>query len=290
MRYGTRRQSALALLLVVGLLHVPGSEARDRPIRTIEPGKRKYLVYNVSLTSVFTLISARVQQHVLRPKDVARDLLIGAAAGLSFYQAKRITGIGRTTEGWLLANVTASAVENTASGEHPMGRVGYTVGPFRLRFATPLARKAIANIEADWSVAETAFMVEGRRKGDHFHIRHGLIAIDRDTPWPTKDVAGGFFGGLTNGVFPGLAPGQPSVTWSHEMVHAIQVQQLDSVEPSVHVFGSSDPSQPRRLFAFRNVRLGFIQMLNAPTFRRPYTERWGEVEAYGLAQRTPVYP
>ena len=66
---------------------------------------------------------------------------------------------------------------------------------------------------------------------------------------------------------------------------------MDSIEPSIFVFGgAANPSQPRRLFAFRNIRLGFIYILNAPTFRRPYVERWGEVEAYGLAQRTPVHP
>lgn len=282
-----RRSFAFHLILIALVLAPDLAEARDRQIRPVEPDKGKYLAYNVSLTSIFTLISARVQHHAVTPREGVRDLLIGAAAGFSFYQAKRITGAGRTTEGWLLSNATASVVENTASGDHPFGRAGYTIGPFRLRFATPFARRVVANIEADWSVAETVFMIKGRHEGDHFRIRHGLIAIDRDTPWPTNDVPGGHFYGLTNGVFPGVAPDQPSVLWSHEMVHAVQVQQLDSVEPSIHDF-APDSSEPRRFFAFRNVRLGFIHMLNAPTFRRPYDQRWGEVEAYGLAQRTAV--
>ena len=281
------RRCALYLTVIAMVLAPVLVEAQHGPAVPIQPDKRKYLAYNISLTPIFTLISARVQHHVVTSREAGWDLLIGAAAGLSFYQAKRITGAGRTTEGWLLSNATASVVENTAGGERPLGSVGYTVGPFRLRFATPLAKRAAANIEADWSAAETFFMIKGRHQADHFRVRHGLIAIDRDTPWPTNDVATGHFGGLTHGVFPGVAPGQGSVTWSHEMVHAIQAQQLDSVEPSILDL-AGDPSGPRRLFAFRNVRLGFVQMLNWPLSRRPYAKRWEEVEAYGLAQRTPV--
>lgn len=284
-----RRPIALALVIALALLSAPALEARDRPIREIEPNKRKYLAYNIGLTSVFTLVTAMVQHQSRSPRDAVRLLLIGSGAGFTFYEAKRIAGFGRTTVGWLLANGASTIVENTTSGEHVFGRIGYTVGPFRLRFATPLARTAVANIEADWSLAETVFLVMARREGDHVRVRRGLIAVDRDTPWHTKDLQGGLFGGRTFGVFPGVAPDQGDVTWSHEMVHAIQDQQLDSVEPPVYTFGGAlDQTKPRPLFAFRHVRLGFIHLLNAPDFRRPYDERWGEVEAYGLAQRRPV--
>jgi hypothetical protein len=149
----------------------------------------------------------------------------------------------------------------------------------------------VANIEADWSLAETAFFAAARRDANHVRLRNGLIAINRDTPWKTNDQANGLFGGSTSGVFPGVAPNQGDITWAHEMVHVVQGQQLDSVEPSVYTFGpDTDSGKNRRLFAFRHVRLGFSHLLNAPTFRRPYTERWMEVEAYGLAQRTPVHP
>jgi hypothetical protein len=277
---------SVAAVLLIAMLAAPVAEAADD-----RPNKQKYLVWNVGLTSVFTLFSARVQQH--RPfmaRDILKYLGIGAASGFSFYEAKRIVGADRTTEGWLLANATASVVENAASGERAFGRIGYTVGPLRLRFATPLAQQAVATVEADWSLAETALLTRGRLVGDHFRVRHGLIAIDRDTPWPTTALGGKPFYGLTNGVFPGVAPGHDAFVWPHEMVHVVQDLQLDSVEPSVHVFGGSlDRQQPRRFFAFRNVRLGFTYALNAPTFLRPYQEHWNEVEAYGLAQRTPVF-
>ena len=95
-----------------------------------------------------------MQHEVHSGIDAINHFLIGAGAGMSYYQAKRLTGGGRVTAGWLLTNATASVVENTASGEHPFGRFGYTVGPLRFRVATPMTRKAIAKVEADWSLAE----------------------------------------------------------------------------------------------------------------------------------------
>src|SRR6059058_5977532 len=132
-------------------------EARPRTIRLVQPDKHKYLAYNVGLTSVATLITAVVQHRVSSPLDAARFLLIGSGAGAAFYEAKRLAGADRTTEGWLVANAASTVIENTTSGERLLGRLGYTIGPFRLRFATPLARTGVANIEADWSLAETAF-------------------------------------------------------------------------------------------------------------------------------------
>jgi hypothetical protein len=282
-----RRLSAVSLL--IALLSASVLEARVRPINEVQPGRRKYALYNIGLTSVFTLASALVQHQKHSARDVVRYLLIGAGAGFSFYEAKRITGGGRTTEGWLLANAVASVVENTTSGEHPFGRIGYTVGPLRFRFATPLARNAVATIESDWSLSETRSLIKALRQGDHIRVRHGLIAVDRDTPWHTSDLPGGLFGGRTFGVFPGVAPGQGDITWQHEMVHVIQDQQLDSVEPPVYTFGGTlEPSKPRSLFAFRHIRFGFIHVLDEPELRRPYNRRWNEIEAYGLAQHKPV--
>jgi hypothetical protein len=245
-----RPSIAVVFSLLLAFFSVAVVEARDRLIQRVQPDKGKYLTYNVGLTSVFTLVGAMVQHQVKSPRDIARHLLAGAGAGAGFYEAKRIAGAGRTTEGWIIANAVSTVVENTVSGERAFGRIGYTVGPFRIRFATPFAKKAVARVEADWSVAETIFLVLARHDGDHVRIRHGLIAVDRDTPWPTKDL-NGFFGGRTNGVFPGVSPGQPSTTWWHETIHAIQCQQIDSLEPPAFPLdGNPDRPAPQRLFAF----------------------------------------
>jgi len=62
------------------------------------------------------------------------------------------------------------------------------------------------------------------------------------------------------------------------------------MEPPLRTFGeAANGTTPSRLFAFRHIRLGFVQLLDSLDYLRPYQERWGEVEAYGLAQRRPVF-
>jgi hypothetical protein len=263
------------------------SEARDRPIELVGVDRAKLVAYNVGLTSLFTLVSAIAQREVHSWRDAARCFLIGSGAGYSFYQAKRIAGQGRTTEGWILANLTTSVVENTSSGEHPFGTVGATAGPVRLRVATPFGRKAVARFELDASIAETVFLVQALREGDDVRVRDGLIAVDRDTPWPDPDRDGYTFSGRTYGVFAGISPEAEATTWRHEVVHAIQNQQMDSVEPSLYTRDRNRTAH-RRLFVFRHVRGGSLHLANVSTYQRPYAERWGEVEAYALAERTRV--
>ncbi|MEO8383051.1 MAG: hypothetical protein ABI779_25565 [Acidobacteriota bacterium] len=73
------------------------------------------------------------------------------------------------------------------------------------------------------------------------------------------------------------------------MIHAARFQQMDSVEPPLYVFGGkADASRPLRIFAVRNIRIGYTHILDIPTYKRPYKERWIEVEAYALVERTPV--
>lgn len=281
-----RRLAALVLALSCARIAAAGDVDRAK-IRN----------YNIALTPVFTLASAIVQHRVHSVRDALYQLGFGAAAGASYYEAKRMTGSGRATAGWLLTNATASVVENVTSGEHPIGRFGYTVGPFRLRFATPYARQAIARIEMDWSLAETIDFGQALREFHQFGFRNGILATDRDRDcWPNPDLNGAFYCGVTYGVFPGVTKHLPStlrkepeVLWHHELIHAEQSQQLDSVEPPIYTFGGGrDPSRPLRFFAVRHVRVGFTQALDIPTYNRPYEERWGEIEAYAFAERTPV--
>ena len=275
-----------AITVLIALLIATVAEARDRPIR-YELHRRKILAYNISLTSFFTLVSAIVQGHVKSTPRAIYTFLIGSAAGAGFNEAKRLAGSGKTTQGWLLANAAASVVENTTGGKHPFGRLGYTVGPMRFRIATPLVRdKRSARIEMDWSVAETIDLGFAIGHSDHLRLRDGLIATDRDNKWPSPNNIFGGFDGATYGVFPGVSPGQAGI-WSHEVVHAIQSQQMDSVEPPLCTL-HDDNSGPRRLFAFRHIRLGWAQALNLTTYTRRYQRQWNEVEAYADAQKTPV--
>jgi hypothetical protein len=288
------RQRLIALAIASITLIVPQASARDHEIHA-DFDRQKIRNYNIVLTPLFSLVSAVVQGRVHSLRDAGYQLAVGTAAGTSYYEAKRLIGNGHATAGWLLTNATASAIENAASGERLLGRFGYTVGPFRFRIATPLARKAIARIEMDWSLSEIASFAKALSQFNRLSLRNGIIATDRDTCWPDPDIKGHFFCGRTYGVFSGLAPlpntvhEKRSTLWHHEMIHAAQSQQMDSVEPPVYSFGGEPrASGPLRLFAVRNVRLGYTHILDIPTYKRPYQERWNEVEAYALAERTPV--
>jgi hypothetical protein len=282
-----RRLVVVALVL---LLCASSADAgRDRPIELERANHTKMRAFNVGITAFFTVFSAMRQGQIKSWRDVPRYLLIGSGAGAAFYEAKRLAGRGNTTAGWLIANATTSVVENTTAGEHPVGRIGYTVGPLRLRVATPYVRKGVARVDADWSLAETVFLGAALLEGERIRVRNGLIAVDRDTPWPDPDNPDNEFFGRAFGVFPGVVRGVPPVTWHHEIVHVIQNQQMDSVEFPVRTWGRERaPDEARPLFALRHVRLGWTHIANAVTYKRDYGERWGEVEAYWLAEGKPV--
>lgn len=276
------------VIIFILLLFAFSAAARDRPIELERPNHTKMRAYNVGITAFFAVFSAMRQGQIKSWRDVPRHLLIGGGAGAAFYEAKRMTGDGRKTAGWLLANAASSVIENAAEGEHLAGRFGYTVGPFRLRVATPYARKGVAIIDADWSIAQTGFLAVALSEGDSVSIRNGLIAVDRETAW---DLDGRHPEGVAFGVFPGVIPGAARTTWQHEMVHAIQSQQFDAVEPPQWTFGRERaPGERRPLFRLRHIRPGYTHLLDLTQDRRDYEDRWGEVEAWWLAEETPVHP
>jgi hypothetical protein len=110
------------------------------------------------------------------------------------------------------------------SGEWLLGRFGYTLGPVRLRVATPYARRAIARIELDWSLAETVSLGKVLSEFDHFGFRNGIIATDRDTCWPDPDIQGHFFCGRTYGVFAGVVRGAVARGRSYALAERTPVQ------------------------------------------------------------------
>lgn len=281
-----RRFVVVTLMLL--LLASPADAGRDRPIELERANHTKMRAFNVGITAFFTVFSAMRQGQIRSWRDVPRYLLIGSGAGAAFYEAKRLAGRGNPTAGWLIANATTSVIENTTSGEHPIGRVGYTVGPLRLRVATPYARTGVATIDADLSVAQAINLGYALDEGDSVSIRNGLIATNRDTPWEGDD--GRFYGGNTYGVFPGVTPDAPRSTWHHEVIHVIQQQQIDSIEVPLLSLGLSlgKTSAKRPLFTLRHLRAPWTHGVNLLTYERPYKERWGEVEAYWLAEETPV--
>lgn len=255
---------ALAVTLVL-LLALPARAVDRQQIATI----------NVAATSLFTFLGCLVQKRITTRGDAARCFSAGAVAGAGFYQAKRLAARGDIATGWLVANAATSLVENTTAGEHPLGRIGYTFGPFRLRVATPLDRARESYVDLDVSVAETGYLFRAVQDADDFDVRDGLLWFETRNRLTEDDVV---FNGYTWGIYPGTWSRAGASTWRHEAVHAVQALQLDSVEPPALTAQRS--SRPLRI---RHVRLGTVNVAdNLLSGRASYDDRWVEIEAYRL--------
>lgn len=260
----------VAALVLAILIAAPLPAADRQRIATI----------NVAATSLFTYLGCVVQKKVHHARDAAKCFGIGAAAGAGFYQAKRAAAHGDVTRGWLIANAASSLVENTTAGEHPLGRLGYTLGPMRLRVATPFDREHASLVDLDVSIAEAAFLVRAIGDADDIDVRDGMIWYETKRP----DVVDGVvFHGYTWGIFPGTWSGARESTWNHEAVHAVQALQLDSVDPPLLTFPRGS-----RWLRLRHIRAGAVNLGdNLYHGQRPYPERWVEIEAYRLTVDRP---
>ena len=245
------------------------------PSRAVD--RQQIATINVAATSLFTFLGCLVQKKVITRRDAARCFSVGAVAGAGFYQAKRLAARGDIATGWLVANAATSLVENTTAGEHPLSRIGYTFGPFRLRVATPLDRARESYVDLDVSVAETGYLFRAIEDADDFDVRDGLLSFETDERIREGDVV---FNGYTWGIYPGAWRFAEDTTWNHEAVHAVQALQLDSVEPP-----ALTAQRSRRPFRIRHVRLGTVNVTDNVVWQRAsYDDRWVEIEAYRLTE------
>jgi hypothetical protein len=244
--------------------------------------RQQIAAINVAATSLFTFVGcavhAKLQKKSLTRSDAARCFGVGSVAGVGFYQAKRLVARGDITTGWLAANVATSLVENTTAGEHPLGRIGYTFGPLRLRVMTPLDRARESYVDIDVSAVETMFLVRAIGDADDIDVRDGMIAFETIEPIVEDDVV---YHGYTWGIFPGVWRGADQFTPRHEAVHAVQSLQLDSIEPPLLTFRRS-----RRAVRLRHIRAGALNLtdniFNAQVL--DYEDRWAEIEAFRLTE------
>lgn len=242
--------------------------------------RQRIATLNIAATSAFTfagcLVQARMQKRPMTRRLAGRCAAAGAVAGTGFYQAKRLAADGHITTGWILANLSSSLVENTTAGEHPLSRIGYTFGPFRLRLATPADVQRESLVDVDVSVTETGFLVRAIGDADDIDVRDGMIWFETRAPQTENGVT---FHGYTWGIYPGAWSGARESTWRHEAVHAMQSLQLDSVDPPALTLHRKP--RPVRL---RHVRLGALNFVDNVSFANfvSYEDRWGEIEAYRL--------
>lgn len=240
--------------------------------------RQKIAALNVVSTSAVSYLGCLVHAKLTKaPPKHARCLAAGAIGGAGYYQAKRLAGDGHITTAWLLANLTSSVVENTTAGEHPLGRIGYTFGPLRLRVATPLDRARESYLDVDVNVAETGYLARAFIDADDVDIRDGMIWYE--TEEPEVDEQGRVVHGFTWGLFPGVWSGAHQQTRNHEAVHAVQSMQLDAVEPPALTL-----DRERRMVRVRYLRLGAVNVTeNLSSQLMPYEDRWVEIEAYRFA-------
>ena len=241
--------------------------------------RQKIAALNIASTSLVTWAGCLVHAKLTRmPPRHARCLAAGAAGGVGFYQAKRMAGDGHITTAWLLANLTSSVVENTTAGEHPLARVGYSVGPLRMRLATPFDRNHESLLDIDLNAAEVIYLARAVNDADDVDIRDGMIWYETDDP--DVDEEGRVVHGFTWGLVPGVWKGAARSVWNHETVHAVQALQLDSVEPPALTL-----DRERRPVRVRYLRLGALNLAdNLSAQLVPYDERWVEIEAYRFAE------
>ena len=264
------RVSLLTVLLCAAAV---GAAADDRT---------SIVLWNVGGQAGMTLGSAAIQHKIHGWRDLWRCLSAGSISGLGIYEAKSLVGRNHPTRGWILANVAGSLSENAAAGRHPLGQIGYTVGPMRLRVSMPrLDRYARSWMAADVSVFQTVALLDSISNSGTPRFRDGLIAFERPLRSDDTHI------GKTVGVFPSVFVDE-RIVWLHEFTHAVQSLQIEIPEPPSpwrRMRFDRGPAAQKRVFVLEQIKIGMFNFGNALyVASRPYEKRWPEIEAVRLTE------
>jgi hypothetical protein len=260
----------IAILMIAWLL-MPAAEAQAVSEKSIVLG-------NVVGSGVTALARGLLQGEVHGFKDVVKLLTYGAASGFGFYEAKKQVAAGRTFSGVLLANLSASVIDNVTSGEGPLSYIGFTLPLVRLEIATPLARQNRSLLRFTVSPRDAISLALAFSKSDRVSLRGGMLSFEADAP-----LAAGVRGWAYS-IFPTVLSGQPDSVYCHEMVHVVQSLQLMAASPEPMVHGYRRENGKAKLLDFAGVRLQAIGLANDLTLAKfqSYTKYWKEAEAYSL--------
>jgi hypothetical protein len=265
-----KKTMAIVILMVVWML-MPSARLQAVQEKTVVLG-------NVIGSSLTTLVRGLIQGEVHGFKDVAKLLTYGAASGFGFYEAKKQVAAGRTFSGILLANLSASVIDNVTSGEGPFSYIGFTLPLVRLEIATPLARQNRSLLRFTVSPRDVISLALAFSKSDRVSLRGGMLSFEADTP-----LAAGVRGWAYS-IFPTVLAGQPDSVYRHEMVHVVQSLQLMAASPEPMVHGYRRERGKAKLLDFAGVRVQAIGLANDLTLAKfqAYDEYWKEAEAYQL--------
>ena len=265
-----KKTTAIAIL-TAALVLLPAMKAQAVSERTIALG-------NVLGSSLTTLVRGLLQGEVHGVKDAVKMLGYGAAGGFGFYQAKKQMAAGRTFGGVVLANLSASVIDNVTSGEGPLSYIGITLPLVRLEVATPLARGARSLLRFTVSPRDAISLAMSLSKSDRVRFQGGLLSFEADTPL-AEGVRGWAYG-----IFPTVVSGKPESVFRHEAVHVVQSLQLMAASPEPFLKGYRREEGRMKLLSFAGFRTQALGLVNDLTLARAqsYTRYWKEAEAYAL--------
>jgi hypothetical protein len=270
-RLTMKKTTWVVMILMAVFLLVPAVKAHAVSEKTIGLG-------NVLGSSVTALARGLIQGQVHSFKDVAKMLAYGAVSGYGFYQAKKQVAAGRTFSGVLLANLSASVIDNVTSGEGPLSYLGFSLPLVRLELATPLAKNPRSLVNFTVSPRDAINLALAFGNSDRVSLRGGMLAFEADTP-----LAEGVRG-WAHGIFPTVVSGKPESVFRHEMVHVVQSMQLMAASPEPFLKGHRREDGKAKLLSFNGFRVQALGLVNDLTLSKiqSYDKYWKEAEAYSL--------
>jgi hypothetical protein len=265
------KKMLVSVMVMMVLVLIPFAKLQAISERTVVLG-------NVLGSSVSTLVRGLVQGEVRNFRDIAKMLTYGAASGFGFYEAKKQVAGGHTFSGILLANLSASVIDNVTSGEGPLSYLGFTLPLVRIEIATPLAKQNRSLLRFTVSPRDAISLVMAFSKSDRVSLRGGMLSFEADQP-----LSAGVRGWAYS-IFPTVLSGQPESVYRHEMVHVVQSLQLMAASPEPLVHGYRREEGKAKLFDFAGVRMQAIGLANDLTLAKAqsYDKYWREAEAYHL--------
>lgn len=214
-------------------------------------------IANVAGNAASTLLRGILEGKVKNIGDVGKMLVGGGVSGLAFYEAKKMVGRGDAFAGVALANIAASVAENTATGRHPLARIGYTIGPVRVHI--PVFEKGVRV-----DVNPASLMRLGYCMNQKIKFKNGVIGFESD------DIENPCLKGYAVGLYPVVREGARNLVYNHEMIHVIQNMQIHA-------------SSPEPLLK-KGFRFGAIQLAIDFSIDRfgGYRDNWKEIEAWEM--------